>query len=51
MPRVNEDASVRSMKLLHAPKVKPETKSPREIKPTQAMGARVTTNIIGAKVN
>jgi len=39
------------MKLLHTPKVKPETKPPKKIKPAQTMGVRVVTNIIGAKVN
>jgi hypothetical protein len=39
------------MKLLHAPKVKLEAKSPKKIKLAQAMGAKVATNINGAKVN
>jgi hypothetical protein len=39
------------MKLLHTPKVKPKTELPRKIKLAQAMGARVTTNVNGAKVN
>ncbi len=32
------------MKFLHNPKVKPEMKSPRRIKPAQAMGTRLATN-------
>jgi hypothetical protein len=38
------------MKLLHAPRVKPEIGSPRRIKSAQAMGVKVVINISGAKV-
>jgi hypothetical protein len=38
------------MKLLHAPRVKPEIGSPRRIKLAQAMGVKVVINISGAKV-
>jgi hypothetical protein len=39
------------MKFLHAPKVKPEVKSSTRIKPAQAMGTRLATNVSGAKVS
>jgi hypothetical protein len=39
------------MKSLHAPRVKLKVGSPRKIKPTQAMGTKVATNVNGAKVN
>jgi hypothetical protein len=39
------------MKLLHAPRGKPEMESPKKFKPAQAMAARVITNESGAKVS
>jgi hypothetical protein len=39
------------MKLLHAPRGKPETRSFRIIKSAQEMGTRVATNESGAKVS
>jgi len=39
------------MKLMHAPKVKPEVKSHIRINLAHAMGTRFATNVGGAKVS
>ncbi len=39
------------MKALHAPRVKLEAKSPKNTMLAQAMGAKVATSTIGAKVS
>ncbi len=39
------------MKFLHAPRVKSKARSPKKIKPTQAMETKVTTNVNGAKIS